>query len=95
MSGSSHANLQSQMMLMLTESFLKLTNVLGNRTSDAKSDWPKFSGNSKKFRAWSLSIMTQISLHPWKDLYDTSSHDIISTITIDTLNGKLYAKVIT
>jgi hypothetical protein len=33
---------------MLTESFSKLSTVLSEK-SDTKSDWPKFSGDGKKF----------------------------------------------
>jgi hypothetical protein len=46
----SSQDLQHWMMLMLTESFSKLTTVLvENKTQDTKSDWPKFSGDAKKF----------------------------------------------
>jgi hypothetical protein len=53
-------DVQTQMMLMLTESFSKLSTVLQDKTSDSKIDWPKFSGDSKRFRTWYLSIMTHI-----------------------------------
>jgi len=81
-----------QMMLMLTESFSKLSTVLGDRTQETKSDWPKFSGNMKKFRAWYLSIMAQISLPPWQEF--ATKNDIMPTTTNSVLNGKLYAKLI-
>ena len=36
----------------------------------------------------------QISLPPWLDLYDSSKHDIITFTGNNTLNGKLYSKII-
>jgi hypothetical protein len=54
-------HIQTKMMLMLTESFSKLTNAIGEKTTDTKSDWPCFSGDHKKFRAWHLSI--DLSIH--------------------------------
>jgi len=41
-------DLQAQMMLMLTDSFTKLSSALLDKP-DIKSDWPKFAGDSKKF----------------------------------------------
>jgi len=41
-------DVNSQMLMMLTESFSKLSTVLSEK-SDTKSDWPKFSGDGKKF----------------------------------------------
>ena len=38
-------DVQTQMMLMLTETFSKLSTALVDKTSDTKSDWPKFSGD--------------------------------------------------
>jgi hypothetical protein len=61
-------DVQTQMMMMLTETFSKLSTVLVDKTSDTKSDWPKFSGDSKKFWAWYLAIMAQVSLPPWQEL---------------------------
>ncbi|MFN9980666.1 MAG: hypothetical protein ACK53Y_12150, partial [bacterium] len=71
--------IQNQMMMMLTESFSKLTSVLVDKNTESKSEWPKFSGDSKKFRAWYMAIMAQLSLPPWKELYDISTNDIVST----------------
>jgi hypothetical protein len=85
---------QVQMMLMLTESFSKLTSVLGDKTGDSKNDWPKFSGDSKKFREWILSIMAQISILPWSELYDNTLNNAVSSTTNTSLNGKLYAKLL-
>jgi hypothetical protein len=39
--------------------------------------------------------MAQLSLPPWLDLYDSSKHDIVSSTMNTTLNGKLYAKLLT
>jgi hypothetical protein len=90
---SSMPDVQSQMMLMLTDSFTKLSSALMEK-SDTKSDWPKFSGDSKKFRSWYLAIMAQLSLPPWLEFYDTSKNDIILTTSNSMLNGKLYSKLL-
>ncbi len=85
------SDLQTQMMYMMAESFSKLSTVLVENKQDSKVDWPKFAGDSKKFRDWYLSIMTQISLPPWSTLYDASRNDIVLSTTNDSLNGKLYS----
>ncbi len=59
-----------------------------------KADWPKFSGDSKKFRSWCLAILAQLSIPPWLDLYDTSINYVVSITTNTTLNGKLYDKLL-
>jgi hypothetical protein len=82
------------MMLMLTESFSKLSNVLVDKP-ESKNEWPKYSGDPKKFRAWYLSIMAQMSLSPWKELYDNVSNTIVPSTSNTLLNEKLYAKLIT
>jgi hypothetical protein len=47
---SSSMNFQNQMMAMLNETFSKLSTVLvDSKALDSKSDWPKFSGDPKKF----------------------------------------------
>lgn len=38
--------------------------------------------------------MTQLSIAPWKELYDSATNDIISSTSNTTLNEKLYAKII-
>ena len=86
--------IQNHMMMMLTESFSKLTSVLVDKNTESKSEWPKFSGDSKKFRAWYMAIMAQLSLPPWKELYDISTNDIVSTTNNNALNGKLYSKLL-
>lgn len=39
--------------------------------------------------------MAQLSLSPWFDLYDSTKNDIVIVTTNSTLNGKLYAKLLT
>jgi hypothetical protein len=85
-------DVQTQMMMMLTETFSKLSTVLVDKTYDTKSDWPKFSGDSKKDRSWYLAIMAQVSLPPWQELYEPTMNDVVSATSNATLNGKLYAK---
>jgi hypothetical protein len=88
-------DLQNKMMLMLTESFSKLSTVLvETKTQDVKSEWPKFSGDAKKFRSWYLSIMALISIPPWNEFYDAQHNDVVITTPNTSLNGKLYAKLI-
>jgi hypothetical protein len=84
----SSSNLLSQMLLMLTESFSKLSTALTEKNNDTKTDWPKFSQDSKKFRSWYLAIMPQLSLAPWLELYDWTKNDVVSTTSNSTLNGK-------
>jgi hypothetical protein len=87
-------DLQTQMMLMLTESFSKLSNVLTDSKQDTKTEWHKFSGDVKKFRSWYLGIMANLSLPPWTELYDPIKNDVVLSTTNTTLNGKLYSKVL-
>jgi hypothetical protein len=86
-------DVQSQMLMILTDSFSKLSSALSEK-SDSKSDWPKFSGDAKKFHSWYLAIMAQLSLPPWMELYDEAKHDIKTTTTNVSLNGKLYSKLL-
>jgi hypothetical protein len=90
----SNQDVQTQMMLMMTKSFSKLSTAFSEGKSDSKSDWPKFSGDNKNFRSWYMGIMTQISLPPWSDLYDCSTHDVVKSTSNIVLNGKLYSKII-
>jgi hypothetical protein len=90
----SGVDLQTQMLTMLTDSFFKLYSVILDKNTDTKSDWPKFSGDTKKFRAWYMSISAQLSLLSWKELYDSSTDDIVVSTSNDTLNGKLYSKLL-
>jgi hypothetical protein len=92
---SSTADFQLQMMTMLTETFSKLSTVISDKGSESKGDWPKFSGETKTFRSWYLAILAQLSISPWLELYDTSINDVVQTTNNSTLNGKLYAKLLT
>ena len=93
---------QTQMLNLLNQTFTQLTMVIHEtktiigetKGSDSKSDWTKFSGDTQKFRSWYLGIMSQISISPWKDLYDSTSNNVVQTTSNTALNGKLYAKVI-
>jgi len=60
---------QMQMMTLLTTTFSKLTTVIDSKSSDTKSEWPKFGGDMKKFKSWRLAILAQLSLSPWSELY--------------------------
>jgi len=90
---SSSSDMQAQMMLLLTESFTKLSSALQDK-SDTKSDWPKFAGDGKKFRSWYLAVMAQLSLPPWLELYDSTKNDIVDSTGNVSLNGKLYSKLL-
>jgi len=86
---------QNQVMLMLAESFTKLsTMMVQEKSSDVKYEWPKFSGDTKLFKAWYPAILAQLSLPPWQDLYDASRKNIVKTTSNLSLNSKLYAKLI-
>jgi len=89
-------DVQLQMMTLLSEAFSKLiTVIIDTKTSDSKTEWLKFGGDVKKFRAWYLAILAQLSLAPWSELYNAASHDLVATTAKNNLNGKLYAKIIT
>ena len=85
---------QTQILQMLNETFTKLSTVLSESKNDAKSEWPKFSGDISKFRDWYLAIMAQISLSPWNLLYDPIKNDIVESTSNSQLNSKLYAKLL-
>jgi hypothetical protein len=38
--------------------------------------------------------MAHISLHPWQEVYDSTSNSMVSHTTNTSLNGKLYAKLL-
>jgi hypothetical protein len=90
---SSH-DMQQKTMLMMTESFNKLSTAFSEGKQEKKAEWPKFSRDSKKFRAWYLGILTQLSLPPWQDLYDSIRHDVVDSTQNASLNGRLYSKII-
>jgi hypothetical protein len=92
-STNSSQDLQTQMMLLMTESFSKLSTAFSEGKHETKSEWPKFNGDAKRFRSWYLGIMTQISLPPWQEFYDSVTHDIVSTMSnssILALEGSAY-----
>jgi hypothetical protein len=41
-----------------------------------------------------MSILAQLSLPSWKELYDNSTNNIVMSTLNDTLNGKLYSKLL-
>jgi len=58
-----------QVMVMLAESFSKLSSLMNqDKGRDTKYDWPKFSGDTKTFKAWYLAILAQLSLPQWQNL---------------------------
>jgi hypothetical protein len=79
---------------MMTESFAKLSTALTDKSQETKTDWPKFSGDIKKFKAWYLSIVAQLSLPPWSEFYDASTNSIVTMTQNSSLNSKLYAKLL-
>jgi hypothetical protein len=89
MSGGSSQDFQIQMLTLLNTTFSKLTTVLDTKSSESKSDWPKFSGEMKKFKSWYLAILAQMSLSPWNELYDASTNSLVSSTKNTTLNEKL------
>jgi len=106
---SQSADFQTQMLAILNDTFSKLSSVISDtsnvlhdtkqalsdsKSSDAKLEWIKFSGDQKKFRSWYLAIMAQISIAPWKELYDQDTNSVVSSTSNASLNGKLYAKII-
>jgi hypothetical protein len=85
---------QTNLMIMLTETFSKLNTTLSEKKEDIKYDWPKFSVDQRKFHAWYMAIVTQISLPPWQDLYDATMNDVRLITTNLSINAKLYAKLL-
>jgi hypothetical protein len=85
---------QTRMMLMLTETFAKLSSTLSDKKEETKSDWPKFSGDQRKFRPWYMAIMSQLSLPPWQELYDPITNEPVQATANTQLNAKLYAKLL-
>jgi hypothetical protein len=86
---------QQQMLSMLNDTFSKLITVMTkSKATDSKSDWPKFSGDTKKFKHWYLAIVAQLSLAPWKEFYNSTSNTLVKTTGNISLNEKLYAKLL-
>jgi len=82
------------MMALMVESFTNLSKALSDKSTDSKSEWPKFAGDPKKFCPWYLAIITQLSLPPWQEFYDRSTNNIVQITNNATLNGKLYSKIL-
>jgi len=108
-SSSVPTDFQTQMLAVLNNTFSQLSTVISDtssilldaksamtesKSSEIKSDWIKFSGDSKKFRSWYLAVMAQLSIAPWLELYDTATNSVVNTTSNVVLNGKLYAKVV-
>ncbi|MFN9981204.1 MAG: hypothetical protein ACK53Y_14865 [bacterium] len=94
-SSTSPQDFQQQMLSMLNNTFSNLTTVMKeSKSSDSKADWPKFNGDTKKFKHWHLAIIAQLSLAPWKELYDPTTNTLLKTTTNTSLNEKLYAKIL-
>jgi len=106
---SSSADFQSPMLAVLNDTFTKLSSVISDtstilqdtksaisdsKSSESKTEWSKFSGDPKKFHAWYLALMAQLSIAPWQSLYDKSTKSVITSTLNNALNGRLYAKVI-
>jgi len=78
---------------LLTEAFSKMATAMSEKSMDSKVEWPKFSGDSRKFRSWYLAIMTQSAIAPWKELYDSSKIDVVSMTMNAILIEKLYVSI--
>lgn len=92
---SSHQDFQNQMTTMLNDTFSKLSMLLvDSKSTDSKSDWPKFTRDTKKFCAWYLAIIAQMSSHPWQEFYDSVMSAVVKTTINIALNGKLYDKLL-
>jgi hypothetical protein len=87
-------DVQMQMLAMMAESLSKLSTVFSEKPNETKAEWPKFGGDPMKFKAWYQAIIAQMSLHPWNEFYDSSNHNIAVSMTISTVNGKLYSKLL-
>jgi hypothetical protein len=63
-STTAHQDFQAQMMLMLNDTFSKLSTVItDSKSSDAKTDWPKFSGKSKAYEHGTLQSWLNCLFH--------------------------------
>jgi hypothetical protein len=69
------------MLRLLTELFSKVASVMTEKTTESKAKLPKFSGNPKKFRSWYLALMTQLSIAPWREFYDSARNDVVTFTT--------------
>jgi hypothetical protein len=64
------------------------------KTIEVKTEWPKFDGSKTKFRSWYLTILSQVSVPPWNDLYDVVSNDLVLMTLNSSLNAKFYSKLL-
>ncbi len=89
------SNPQAHMMLMMTEAFSKLTTEFTEtKTTNLKAGWPKFDGTKSKFHSWYLTILSQVSVPPWSDLYETISNELVIVTSNTGLNAKFYSKLL-
>ncbi len=66
------------MMLIMTEVFLNLIAVFTEtKNTDLKADWPIVDGTKNKLGSWYLTILSQVTVPPWSELYDTMSNDLM------------------
>jgi hypothetical protein len=85
---------QSQALQLIADSLSKLSMVVtSDKTNDTKMEWPKFSGNAKKFRTWHSTIVAQPAVTPWKELYSATNF-VVTTTSNTVLNEKLYSKLL-
>jgi hypothetical protein len=91
----SSSDSQANLMMMMTEAFSKLSTVFTEtKTIEVKTDWPKFDGSKTKFRSWYLTILSQVSVPPWNDLYDVVSNNLVLMTSNSSLNVKFYSKLL-
>jgi hypothetical protein len=91
----STSDTQSQALQLIADSLSKLSMVVtSDKTTVTKMEWPKFSGQAKKFRTWYCTIVAQLASAPWKELYDSTTNSVVSTTTNVVLNEKLYSKLL-
>jgi hypothetical protein len=64
------------------------------KTIEVKTEWPKFDGSKTKFRSWYLTILSQVSVPPWNDLYDVVSNNLVLMTSNSSLNVKFYSKLL-
>ncbi len=82
----------TQILEKITESFIKLFSVIGDKITKGKIEWPEFGGYSKKFEQWYLAIIVQLSFLILRELNDASIKNIIVITSYKvSLKVKLYA----
>ncbi len=86
---------QANLMLMMMEAFSKLSTAFTEaKTIEVKTEWPKFDGSKTKFHSWYLTILSQVSVPPWNELYDVASNDLVLMTSNSSLNAKFYSKLL-